>query len=247
MKLTIPYTPKTADYFPRLPAHVAIIMDGNGRWAKRHRLAIAKGHRAGTENLREIIRHTSNLGIGSLSLYAFSTENWSRPPEEVAALMQLILDFFASEIDELDAKNVRILILGDKEQLPEAQRETLLHAEERTARNTGLRLNIAINYGGRAELVKAAREIATLAASGHLSPGQISESTIAEHLYTAGQPDVDLLIRTSGELRLSNFLLYQCAYAEFLFPKKLWPDFSVQDYDEALMTFATRNRRYGGR
>ncbi len=247
MKLTIPYTPKTADYFPRLPAHVAIIMDGNGRWAKRHRLAIAKGHRAGTENLREIIRHTSNLGIGSLSLYAFSTENWSRPPEEVAALMQLILDFFASEIDELDAKNVRILILGDKEKLPEAQRETLLHAEERTARNTGLRLNIAINYGGRAELVKAAREIATLAASGHLSPGQISESTIAEHLYTAGQPDVDLLIRTSGELRLSNFLLYQCAYAEFLFPKKLWPDFSVQDYDEALMTFATRNRRYGGR
>jgi undecaprenyl diphosphate synthase len=247
MKLTIPYTPKTADYFPRLPAHVAIIMDGNGRWAKRHRLAIAKGHRAGTENLREIIRHTSNLGIGSLSLYAFSTENWSRPPEEVAALMQLILDFFASEIDELDAKNVRILILGDKEKLPEAQRETLLHAEERTARNTGLRLNIAINYGGRAELVKAAREIATLAASGHLSPGQISESTIAEHLYTAGQPDVDLLIRTSGELRLSNFLLYQCAYAEFLFPKKLWPDFSLQDYDEALMTFATRNRRYGGR
>ena len=247
MKLTIPYTPKTADYFPRLPAHVAIIMDGNGRWAKRHRLAIAKGHRAGTENLREIIRHTSNLGIGSLSLYAFSTENWSRPPEEVAALMQLILDFFASEIDELDAKNVRILILGDKEKLPEAQRETLLHAEERTARNTGLRLNIAINYGGRAELVKAAREIATLAASGHLSPSQISESTIAEHLYTAGQPDVDLLIRTSGELRLSNFLLYQCAYAEFLFPKKLWPDFSVQDYDEALMTFATRNRRYGGR
>ena len=247
MKLTIPYAPKTADYFPRLPAHVAIIMDGNGRWAKRHRLAIAKGHRAGTENLREIIRHTSNLGIGSLSLYAFSTENWSRPPEEVAALMQLILDFFASEIDELDAKNVRILILGDKEKLPEAQRETLLHAEERTARNTGLRLNIAINYGGRAELVKAAREIATLAASGHLSPSQISESTIAEHLYTAGQPDVDLLIRTSGELRLSNFLLYQCAYAEFLFPKKLWPDFSVQDYDEALMTFATRNRRYGGR
>ena len=247
MKLTIPYAPKTADYFPRLPAHVAIIMDGNGRWAKRHRLAIAKGHRAGTENLREIISHTSNLGIGSLSLYAFSTENWSRPPEEVAALMQLILDFFASEIDELDAKNVRILILGDKEKLPEAQRETLLHAEERTARNTGLRLNIAINYGGRAELVKAAREIATLAASGHLSPGQISESTIAEHLYTAGQPDVDLLIRTSGELRLSNFLLYQCAYAEFLFPKKLWPDFSVQDYDEALMTFATRNRRYGGR
>ena len=144
----------------KLPRHVAIIMDGNGRWARQHKLSVSRGHRQGTETLREIIRHTDDLGIEALSLYAFSTENWSRPPEEVAALMQLILDFFASEIDELDEKNVRILILGDKSALPEKQRETLIEAERRTAGNTGLHLNIAVNYGSRAELAKAAREIA---------------------------------------------------------------------------------------
>ena len=161
--------------------------------------------------------------------------------------MQLILDFFASEIDELDAKNVRILILGDKSGLPEKQRETLKEAERRTEKNTGLRLNIAVNYGGRAELVKAAREIATLAVNGSLPVDAITEETISEHLYTRGQPDVDLLIRTSGEQRLSNFLLYQNAYAEFIFPEMLWPDFSVHDYDLALDAFGKRDRRYGGR
>ena len=140
----------------KLPKHVAIIMDGNGRWARQHRLSVSRGHRQGTETLREIIRHTDDLGIGALSLYAFSTENWRRPQEEVAALMQLILDFFASEIDELDEKNVRILILGDKGALPEKQRETLIEAERRTAGNTGLHLNIAVNYGSRAELARAA-------------------------------------------------------------------------------------------
>ena len=237
----------TAQDFPRLPAHVAIIMDGNGRWAKKHRLAVALGHRQGTETLREIIRHTDDLGIRALTLYAFSTENWSRSEEEVAALMQLILDFFASEIDELDAKNVRILILGSKDRLPEKQRATLLEAEERTAGNTGLHLNIAINYGGRDELVRAARALAEDAAAGRLRPEEIDEATLAGRLYTAGQPDVDLLIRTSGEMRLSNFLLWQCAYAEFLFPTVLWPDFTVADYDDALMAFADRDRRFGGR
>lgn len=238
---------KTRADFAKLPQHVAIIMDGNGRWAKRHRLSVAKGHRQGVETLREIIRHTDDLHIGALSLYAFSTENWNRSPEEVAALMQLILDFFASEIDELDAKHVRILILGDKAGLPPRQRDTLLEAERRTAANTGLRLNIAVNYGGRAELARAARELAAMAARGEINPETIDEDALAAHLYTRGQPDVDLLIRTSGEMRLSNFLLYQCAYAEFLFPTVLWPDFTVADYDAALTAFGGRERRFGRR
>ena len=239
--------PRRADEFEKLPEHVAIIMDGNGRWAKKHRLSVSLGHRQGTETLREIIRHTDDLGIKSLSLYAFSTENWNRSAEEVAALMQLILDFFASEIDELDAKNVRILILGDKGRLPEVQRETLMEAERRTRDNTGLRLNIAINYGGRAELVKAVQEISVLVKNGTIRPEAVTEQMISDHLYTAGQKDVDLLIRTSGEMRLSNFLLYQNAYAEFLFPETLWPDFTVQEYDRALAAFGKRDRRYGGR
>ena len=247
LKLALKKTPRTPDEFDKLPEHVAIIMDGNGRWARKHKLSVSKGHRQGTETLREIIRHTDDLGIRALSLYAFSTENWNRSEEEVAALMQLILDFFASEIDELDAKNVRILILGDKSGLPEKQRETLKEAERRTEKNTGLRLNIAVNYGGRAELVKAAREIATLAVNGSLPVDAITEETISEHLYTRGQPDVDLLIRTSGEQRLSNFLLYQNAYAEFVFPEILWPDFTVHDYDLALDAYAHRERRFGRR
>ncbi len=232
---------------PRLPRHVAIIMDGNGRWAKKHKIGVSLGHRQGTETLREIIRHTDDLGIEALSLYAFSTENWSRPAEEVAALMQLILDFFASEIDELCEKNVRILILGDKSALPETQRETLTEAEERTENNTGLHLNIGINYGSRAEIVKAAAEIAELVRKGEMDPADITEQTISDHLYTRGQPDVDLLIRTSGEMRLSNFLLYQNAYAEFVFPETLWPEFTVEEYDRCLAAFGRRDRRYGAR
>ncbi|MBR4081571.1 MAG: isoprenyl transferase [Clostridia bacterium] len=237
----------TAADFIKLPRHVAIIMDGNGRWAKAHKLGVALGHRQGVETLREVIRHTDDLGIGALSIYAFSTENWKRSPEEVGALMQLILDFFASEIDELDAKNVRILILGDKDGLPAKQRDTLIEAENRTAGNTGLRLNIAVNYGGRAELTRAAQQLAAMAVRGEIRPEDITEETVAQHLYTAGQPDVDLMIRTSGEMRLSNFLLYQCAYAEFLFPEVLWPDFSVADYDAALTAFGGRERRFGKR
>ena len=238
---------KALEPIAKLPRHVAIIMDGNGRWARKHKLSISRGHRQGTETLREIIRHTDDLGIQALSLYAFSTENWNRSAEEVGALMQLILDFFASEIDELDEKNVRILILGDKAGLPEKQRKTLEEAERRTGNNTGLRLNIAVNYGGRAELVKAARAIAELVKAGELAAEDITEETLSDHLYTRGLPDVDLLIRTSGEMRLSNFLLYQNAYAEFVFPEKLWPDFTPEDYDRALAVFGTRDRRFGGR
>lgn len=233
--------------FEKLPRHVAIIMDGNGRWAKKHKLNVAMGHRQGVETLREIIRHTDDLKIEALTIYAFSTENWNRSKEEVAALMQLILDFFKSEIDELDEKNVRILILGEKDVFPDKQREVLIAAENRTADNTGLTLNICLNYGGRAELVRAAKAIVEDVQAGKLSLDSVNEQTISDRLYTAGQPDVDLMIRTSGEMRLSNFLLYQCAYAEFLFPKVLWPDFSVQDYDEALVAFGGRERRFGGR
>ena len=230
-----------------LPRHVAIIMDGNGRWAKQHKIQVALGHRKGVETLRAIIRESSDLGIEALSLYAFSTENWRRSPEEVSALMGLLLEFFTSEIDELDQKNVCIRILGDKEGMPEKQREALYNAEARTDKNTGLKLNIALNYGGRAELVRAAQIWAEKAVRGEIKPEEIDEAALSDALYTRGLPDVDLLIRTSGEMRLSNFLLYQCAYAEFEFPTVLWPDFSLEDYHKALDTFASRDRRFGGR
>ncbi len=231
----------------RLPGHVAIIMDGNGRWAKQHKVKVALGHRSGTEALREIIRSSSDIGIRALSLYAFSTENWARPASEVEALMQLILDFFSSEIDELDEKNVRITILGDKDALPKRQRDALCEAERRTADNTGLRLNIAINYGARAELARAARTIAEEVRAGTLDPAEVNEEVFAQRLYTRDLPDVDLLIRTSGEMRLSNFLLYQCAYAEFVFPTMLWPDFTVEDYHRCIAQYQGRKRRFGRR
>ena len=221
----------------RLPRHVAIIMDGNGRWAKAHKLAVAQGHRQGTEALRAIIRESSDIGIEALTIYAFSTENWRRSRAEVSALMSLLLEYFTSEIDDLDEKNVCIRILGD----------ALIAAETRTARNTGLKLNIAINYGGRAEIVRAARMLAQKAVSGEITPEDIDENAFAAALYTHDLPDVDLLIRTSGEMRLSNFLLYQCAYAEMEFPAVLWPDFSLADYHAALEAFAARDRRFGGR
>ena len=231
----------------RLPQHVGIIMDGNGRWAKKNKLKIALGHRAGTEALREIIRNSSDIGIQALTIYAFSTENWQRSKTEVDALMGLMLEFFASEIDELQQKNVRIRILGDKDELPPAQRHALITAETRTFSNTGLKLNIAINYGSRAELARAARLLAHEVAQGIRLPESINEAAIASRLYTDGLPDVDLLIRTSGEMRLSNFLLWQCAYAEFVFPKKLWPDFTLADYHDCIAEFQSRSRRYGGR
>ena len=246
-KKTVRRAAMVREDFAKLPRHVAIIMDGNGRWAKKHKLNVAMGHRQGVETLREVIRHTDDLGIEALTIYAFSTENWNRSKEEVGALMQLILDFFKSEIDELDEKNVRILILGEKDVFPDKQREVLIEAENRTGDNTGLTLNICLNYGGRAELVRATKSIVEDVQVGKLTLDEVNEQTISDRLYTANQPDVDLMIRTSGEMRLSNFLLYQCAYAEFLFPKVLWPDFSVQDYDEALMAYGGRERRFGGR
>lgn len=231
----------------RLPRHVAIIMDGNGRWAKGRGLPRALGHRKGVETLRAIVRESSDLGIEVLTLYAFSTENWTRTTEEVGVLMRLLLEFFQSEIEELHANRVRIRILGDVNGLPKAQREAAQRAMDRTRENKGLQLNIALNYGGRDELVRAVRSIAQAAVDGTLLPEAIDIQTIADRMDTAGQPDVDLLIRTSGEQRLSNFLLVQSAYAEFLFPETLWPDFDVDAYHAALDAYAARDRRYGGR
>ena len=233
--------------FAKLPRHVAIIMDGNGRWAKAHKLQVAQGHRRGTETLRSIIRESSDIGIEALSLYAFSTENWKRSPAEVGALMSLLLEYFTSEIDELDEKNVRIRILGDKDGLPGPQKQALIAAEERTRGNTGLKLNIAINYGARDEILQAVRTLADRAARGEIAPTDITAADFEAALYTHDLPDVDLLIRTSGEMRLSNFLLYQCAYAEMTFPTVLWPDFSLDDYHSALAAFGRRDRRFGGR
>lgn len=230
-----------------LPRHVAIIMDGNGRWAKRHSLEIALGHRRGVETLRDVVRYSSDIGIGVLSLYAFSTENWKRSGAEVAALMGLVLEFFKSEINELNENQVRIRILGDVEALPTAQRDAVRSAEQVTQGNQGLQLNIALNYGGRDEIVAAARELAKMVRAEAIEPEQITAELFESMLYTKGQPDVDLLIRTSGEMRLSNFLLYQNAYAEMSFPDVLWPDFSVAHYQSALDAFGKRDRRYGGR
>ena len=232
--------------FTTLPRHVAVIMDGNRRWARQHKLQIALGHRTGVETLRAIIRESSDLGIGALSLFAFSTENWSRSPAEVSALMQLLLEFFSSEIDELDENRVCIRILGVKEALPEAQRAALEAAEARTRSNGGLKLNIAINYGSRDELVRAVRRISSLVRDGQMEAQDITEKTLSDHLDTAGIDEVDLLIRTSGEMRLSNFLLYQCAYAEFVFTPVLWPDFDLKCYHDALHEYERRQRRYGG-
>ncbi len=237
---------KTSD---RLPEHVAIIMDGNGRWANRRGLPRTFGHRQGVEALRAVIRHTDEIGIRALTVYAFSTENWKRSTEEVGALMGLLLEYFRRELDELNRKNVCIRILGDIDGIPEAfsrQKEALHHAVRRTQANTGLCLNIALNYGARQEILRACRELAEEAVQGKIDPESIDEAAFSRRLYTEGLPEVDLLIRTSGELRLSNFLLWQLAYTEFYVTDVLWPDFDVREYDSALAAYAERDRRYGG-
>ena len=231
----------------KLPRHIAIIMDGNGRWAKKRLLPRAAGHRAGVEALRAVITHCDELGIEALTVYAFSTENWARSREEVGALMALLLEYFTREIDELNRKNVRILILGDVDGLPEKQRDAVRAAMQRTRANTGLKLNIALNYGARAELARAARNLAARAAAGEIDPRAIDESALERELYTADLPEVDLLIRTSGEQRLSNFLLYQLAYAEFVFDPVLWPDYDAAALDRDIAEFSRRQRRFGGR
>ena len=229
-----------------LPAHVAIIMDGNGRWAQQRGLPRSAGHAAGTEALRDIIRASDDWGIQALSLYAFSTENWARSKDEVNALMGLLLKYFNSEIDELDEKNVCIRILGDVNGLPEPQRDAVNRAMERTKDNTGLKLNIALNYGGHAELIRAAQALAAKVAAGEMKPEEITNEAFEAELYTAGLMPVDLLIRTSGEVRTSNFLPWQTAYAEMIFDSVLWPDYDRAHYLKNLRQYAARDRRFGG-
>ena len=232
-----------------LPRHVAIIMDGNGRWAQKRGMPRSVGPKAGVAARREIIRHSDHLGIEALTIYAFSAENWKRSAEEVGALMGLLLEYFTKELDELHREHVCIRILGDIGDMPkglERQQQALYAAMEKTKDNTGLKLNIALNYGGRQEIVHAARVLAQRVKDGEINPEDIDMDRFAAELYTAGLPEVDFLIRTSGEMRLSNFLLYQLAYAEFYQTDVLWPDFDRHAYDEALLAYTRRNRRFGG-
>ena len=230
----------------RLPRHIAIIMDGNGRWATRRGLPRTAGHKAGVEALRAIIKECDALGIEALTIYAFSTENWSRSKEEVGALMGLLLTYFRSEIDELDEKHVCIRILGDVDGMPGPQRQALLDAMARTGKNTGLKLNIALNYGGRDELLRAAKLLAARAVREGVDPEGFTRADFEDALYTRGLPDVDLLIRTSGEMRISNFLPYQIAYAEFVVVDTLWPDFDTAALRSAIAAYQGRDRRFGG-
>ena len=223
----------------KIPKHVAIVMDGNGRWATAKGLPRGAGHRAGVNALKEIIRFTSDIGVESLTLYAFSTENRKRPKEEIGILCGLLIEYFNREIDELHENGVRIKSIGDLSWFPTAVQETVRAAERKTASNPGLKLNIALNYGGRAELLRAMK----LAFSEEDDP---DEAAISRNLYTADSGDVDLLIRTGGEARVSNFLLWQIAYAELYFTDVRWPDFSREELIKALKDFAGRDRRYGG-
>lgn len=230
----------------RIPQHIAIIMDGNGRWATKRGLPRTAGHKAGVEAVRGVIKECDRLGVEALTIYAFSTENWKRSQEEVGALMNLLLAYFRSEIDELDEKGVCIRILGDIDGLPAPQRDAVCAAMDRTADNKGLKLSIALNYGGRAELLNAAKILARRAVNEGADPDSFTSADLENALYTHDLPDVDLLIRTSGEMRISNFLPYQIAYAEFVIVDTLWPDFDAAALDSAIAAFQKRDRRFGG-
>jgi undecaprenyl diphosphate synthase len=230
----------------RLPQHVAVIMDGNGRWAQRRHLPRIAGHRAGVKAAREIIETCVRLKLSYLTLYAFSLENWRRPQAEVDFLMRLLREYLKRELPTIHKNNIRLLVIGRSEQLPEAVRKDIEQGMRMTARNTGMKLVVALNYGGRAELVDAFNAMLEQVRSNGMSAFQADEQTVSEHLYTAGLPDPDLLIRTSGEMRVSNFLLWQIAYAEIYVTETLWPDFSRARLLEALVDFQKRERRYGG-
>ncbi len=230
-----------------MPAHVAVIMDGNGRWAKKHGVPRLSGHKAGMEALKKIVRRSGELGIDYLTVYAFSTENWKRSEEEVGGIFRILVYYMEREIRELHQENVKVKILGDYSIIPEAARKAVADAVEKTKNNTGLQFNIALNYGGRDEILRAVKKIAGEVRDGKRDPEDLKEEDISAALYTGGMPDPDLIIRTSGELRLSNFLIWQCAYSEFYFTDTLWPDFDEKAYEEALQAFTHRKRNFGGR
>lgn len=230
----------------RLPVHVAVIMDGNGRWARSRGLPRVMGHREGVESLKRTLRLCSDWGISTLTAYAFSTENWNRPGDEVSFLMTLFERVLQRELAGLERERVRIRFLGDLEPLPGGLQRLIAEATERTSSNQGITFNVCTNYGGRAELVGAARRLADRVARGELDPADIDEDSFAAELHTAGEKDPDLLIRTSGEQRLSNFLLWQVAYAELYVSPVLWPDFDADALTAALLDYQSRQRRFGG-
>lgn len=229
-----------------LPRHIAIIMDGNGRWAKKRFMPRNFGHQEGMKRVVEIVEVANQLGIECLTLYAFSTENWKRPQEEIDGLMKILVLYIRNELDRLTRNNVKLNILGDISALPTTARKEVERALERTKGNDGMILNIALNYGGRREIIKGIKEILKDVEMGKISINDINEDSFKDYLYTKGQPDPDLLIRPSGELRLSNFLLYQIAYTEFWFSDVLWPDFKEEKLYEAIIDYQKRNRRFGG-
>ena len=228
-----------------LPKHIAVIMDGNGRWAKSRGFDRTQGHRAGTDSARRIVRRCGELGVGHLTLYTFSSENRKRPPLEVRALMSLLIEMVNREVEDLNRNNVRLNAVGDLTQLPEKTREALENGMARTAANTGLQLHLAISYGSRAEIVEASRRLARAAMTGRINPEEIDESLFSNHLFTKGIPDPDLMIRTGGDRRISNFLMWQLAYAELWFSDVLWPDFGEAQLAEAVDWFVGRERRFG--
>ncbi len=228
--------------FDALPSHIAIIMDGNGRWAAQRHLPRVEGHRAGIESVRDVVETSARLGIRALTLYAFSVENWKRPVTEVTALMTLLKRYLRLELNAINRNNIRFRVIGRTDELSGDVLQELEAGQEATARNTGMLFNIALNYGGRAEIVDAARR----AIQAGVRPQDLDERKFAEFLYTAGQPDPDLLIRTSGEMRVSNFLLWQIAYAEIWVTDTLWPDFRRRHLLEAILAYQKRDRRYGG-
>ena len=228
-----------------LPEHIGFIMDGNGRWAKRKGLPRSFGHREGAKNFKKIVRYCKDIGIKNISFYAFSTENWKRPQEEIDVIMDLFREYIVDVRKHL-SENTRMIFLGDKSVFDEDLREKMIKLEEDTKHYTEMNLMMAVNYGGRDELAYAARQLAQKVKDGKINPEDIDENAIDSHLYTKGIPDVDLIIRPSGELRLSNFLIWQSAYAEYYFTEIMWPDFTPKELDKALIEFANRGRRFGG-
>ncbi len=229
----------------KLPRHVAIIMDGNGRWAKKRLMPRVMGHRQGKNNVKKLIQHSGKLGIEILTIYAFSSENWRRPDEEVGFLMKLFLESLKEELAEMHQTNMKVNFLGDLSPFPEALQTIMRESMALTQQNTGLILNVAVNYGARAEILRATQHLCQEAAAGRLDPAMLTEAQFNAELYTQGMPDPDLLIRTSGESRISNFLLWQCAYTELYFTDTLFPDFNPTEYDKALHWYANRERRFG--
>ena len=228
-----------------IPKHIAIIMDGNGRWARQRGLPRTEGHRRGIKIVRDIVKAASELGLEVLTLFAFSTENWDRPKKEINMLMRSLDNYLKSNISELNKNNIRFSCIGDLKRLPQNLQKRIQKTKELTKDNSGLIVNLALNYGGRAEIVNAAKNIAEAALEKRITPASIDENLFCKFLYTADLPDPDLLIRTSGEQRISNFFLWQISYCELLFVDKFWPDFSQKDLEEAIIEYQNRNRRFG--